>query len=511
MNDLGDIRGVGARTDSIQGEAEVLVIGAGVGGYTAATLLQHAGVHTILLEAHDKPGGSAGYFDWDGVRFNAGATVVAGLWEGGIHRWVLDHIGASVDSSLVAGILAHLPDAQVEVAHDPARFRESVHHAFPQLGVRGDRFLQLQQSLADTIWHLTEGQPILPPLGLRDWLHDATLLGRRPWSALPWLHRTGHALLEAAGIGRVPEDQRFVALLNMLLQDTVQTTIDAAPALNCALGLDIYRRGVRHCRGGMAALHAAHLDRFVALGGDLRYRQRVTGIAKRGDRYLVTTRTGEVFAARQLVVNLTVWDLARLYPDAPASWRSRVARLAPGWGAFTLYLAVEESVVPPEAWEHQQVLLDYHAPMGDGNNMLCSLAPAGDPMGGSALRVMTVSTHTAVDQWLSLPKEAYRAAKAAQMDRMLEELEARVFPGLRQGLVVATAGTPKSFRTWTHRADGMVGGLKQTLGQTNFNALPSQLPGEPCYLVGDTVFPGQGTVACALSGITAWRRAMHRL
>lgn len=132
-------------------------------------------------------------------------------------------------------------------------------------------------------------------------------------------------------------------------------------------------------------------------------------------------------------------------------------------------------------------------------------------MGGSALRVMTVCTHTAVDQWLSLPKEAYRTAKAAQMDRMLEELEARVFPGLRKGLVVATAGTPKSFRTWTHRADGMVGGLKQTLGETNFHALPSQLPGEPCYLVGDTVFPGQGTVACALSGITAWRRVMRRL
>lgn len=491
-------------------ETPCLVIGAGIGGMTAACLLQQSGVPTTLIEAHDKPGGCAGYFDWAGVRFNAGATVVAGLWPGGTHRWVLDRIGGEVESQLVPEIAMHLPDARATVAYAPGVTETSVRQAWPHLGDRVPRFFALQQRLADTAWRLSEGHPLLPPMGLHDLAHDARLLARNPWPALPWLTRPGRALLEAADIGRDPRDRGFIALLNMLLQDTVQTDLDAAPALNCALGLDIYRQGVRHCTGGMASLHEAHLTRFCALGGELQYGERVTGIERASGRYVVSTRTGKRFATPRLIANLTVRDLVRLYPGAAASWARRAVGLDQGWGAFTLYLAVRREALPVEVADHHQILLDYERAMGDGNNMLVSMAPPGDPMGGSdGLRVMTVSTHTPVGRWSDLSREEYRAAKQVQMDFMIDAIESRGLPGLRTGLEIALAGTPKSFRTWTHRHEGRVGGLQQALTNTNFRSVPAQVPGEPLWLVGDTVFPGQGTVACALSGINAWRRAMR--
>jgi NAD(P)-binding Rossmann-like domain len=66
----------------------VVVIGAGVGGLTAAALLARAGFHVTVLEAHIYPGGCAGTFFHKGYRFDAGATVAGGFQPGGPHEMV---------------------------------------------------------------------------------------------------------------------------------------------------------------------------------------------------------------------------------------------------------------------------------------------------------------------------------------------------------------------------------------------------------------------------------------
>jgi phytoene dehydrogenase-like protein len=43
------------------------------------------------------------------------------------------------------------------------------------------------------------------------------------------------------------------------------------------------------------------------------------------------------------------------------------------------------------------------------------------------------------------------------------------------------------------------------VGNSNLFAAPSRTGLEGCWIVGDSTFPGQGTVACALSGLNAWR------
>ncbi|KTF70455.1 phytoene desaturase [Sphingomonas sp. HT-1] len=52
------------------------VIGAGFGGLALAIRLQSAGVDTTLIEARDKPGGRAYYWDRDGFIFDGGPTVI---------------------------------------------------------------------------------------------------------------------------------------------------------------------------------------------------------------------------------------------------------------------------------------------------------------------------------------------------------------------------------------------------------------------------------------------------
>ncbi|HXG99869.1 MAG TPA: phytoene desaturase [Sphingomicrobium sp.] len=53
-----------------------IVIGSGFGGLALAIRLQSAGVQTIIVEARDKPGGRAYYWERDGHMFDGGPTVI---------------------------------------------------------------------------------------------------------------------------------------------------------------------------------------------------------------------------------------------------------------------------------------------------------------------------------------------------------------------------------------------------------------------------------------------------
>jgi phytoene desaturase len=55
---------------------KVAVIGAGFGGLALAIRLQSAGIQTTVIEARDKPGGRAYFWERDGFTFDAGPTVV---------------------------------------------------------------------------------------------------------------------------------------------------------------------------------------------------------------------------------------------------------------------------------------------------------------------------------------------------------------------------------------------------------------------------------------------------
>ncbi|AQR74878.1 phytoene desaturase [Sphingomonas sp. LM7] len=55
---------------------KAVVIGAGFGGLALAIRLQSAGVDTTIIEARDKPGGRAYYWERDGFTFDAGPTVI---------------------------------------------------------------------------------------------------------------------------------------------------------------------------------------------------------------------------------------------------------------------------------------------------------------------------------------------------------------------------------------------------------------------------------------------------
>ena len=53
-----------------------VVIGSGFGGMALAIRLQSAGIATTVIEARDKPGGRAYFWEKDGFTFDAGPTII---------------------------------------------------------------------------------------------------------------------------------------------------------------------------------------------------------------------------------------------------------------------------------------------------------------------------------------------------------------------------------------------------------------------------------------------------
>ena len=58
---------------------DVIIIGAGISGLTAAALLAKKNRRVALIDAQTKPGGSCGIFKRNGVIFEQGAAMLYGF------------------------------------------------------------------------------------------------------------------------------------------------------------------------------------------------------------------------------------------------------------------------------------------------------------------------------------------------------------------------------------------------------------------------------------------------
>lgn len=475
----------------------IIVIGAGIGGLTAAALLARAGRDVTVLEAHVYPGGCAGTFYHQGYRFDAGATLAAGFDPAGGMTRLGQALGIAwpVEPAPIA-MRVYLPDGrQVTRWVDPEAWRAERLAAF---GPAAEPFWRWQEATADRMWAVALRGAPWPPQTAADLARLARVglglvadapLGS-PGLALDAL-RPVAARLNGAGtpLRQYVDGQLLIA---------AQATSERANALYGAAALDMPRRGVVHVRGGIGRIAEALADGVRRHGGQVRYRQRVTRVAQQPDgRYCVETNKGDSFEADVVIFNLPPHDAAALMGEAaPAKLRS--ARLpADGWGAFMVYVGLDGAGLPLDLPLHHQVLA--REPLGEGNSVFLSLSLPDDAARAPAgQRALTISTHTALRPWWDLferDRDAYEARKIEYTERVLAAAEIAL-PGLRRAAKLVLPGTPVSFQRFTQRSYGWVGGFPQT---NLFRAWGPRL-GRGLWLVGDSIFPGQSILATALGG-----------
>ena len=109
-----------------------------------------------------------------------------------------------------------------------------------------------------------------------------------------------------------------------------------------------------------------------------------------------------------------------------------------------------------------------------------------------------ISTHCDLEFWGraegdGIPKSQGRYRPAAD-----GVARTRVYPDLGCRALVLEVGTPRTYERFTRRPQGAVGGIRQTLANSNQHALPHDIGVPGFFVAGDTTWPGLGTVACVL-------------
>jgi phytoene dehydrogenase-like protein len=145
------------------------------------------------------------------------------------------------------------------------------------------------------------------------------------------------------------------------------------------------------------------------------------------------------------------------------------------------------------------LLHDYAQPLGNGNNMFISVSDPQDTASAPpGHRAVMISTHCELNSWDGLSADNYQVQKMAAGRRLID-LARRVYPRLGASAVVCEIATPLTFERFTGRPRGAVGGVRQTLANSNQRAIPHDLGVPGFWLAGDTTWPGLGTVACVLA------------
>lgn len=475
---------------------DAAIIGGGIAGMATALRLQARGLATVVLEAHGQPGGCAGFYRRNGFSFDVGATTLVDFGPGGVGGELLESVGMPpVVGEDLLGYVAWLPDRTVTLHRDPAAWSRE------RLTALGDTpayrsFWALLDRLAAVFWRASRGGVKLPIRGPADAIRAARAVGLGDLPMVRYVHWTLADALRAYGL---EGDRALVGLLGMLVEDTAHSCVAQAPLINAALGVTIRGAGLTRARGGMRGFWQGLIARYRRLGGELRVGCRVERVDGQGGDYRVTTRRGVVVAG-QVVAAVPATLAARLGPrpvgEALAPYLRRDDD-AMG-GAAVVFLGVPEAEVAGRAFTHHQLLQDYDRPLGDGNNMFVSVSAPGDADSAPAgHRAVMISTHCELKPWEGLTPEAYRARKREAGDRLIA-LARRVYPDLGRAAVVNEVATPRTYERFTGRPRGAVGGVRQTLANTNQHAVPHDVGVPGFWLVGDTTWPGLGTVACCL-------------
>lgn len=476
---------------------DLAVVGSGFGGLTAAALAARSGMRVGVFEQHTRPGGCAGDFALEGYWFPAGATVVTGLERGGILRRVLDTVGASIEADeLDPSIVFHLGGQDVPYVTDHEAWAATFRDAFPSAPGGYLRFWEWTHTLGGAVYNIGAALPSLP---IERWADLRRTLRAASPSALrtvPLLWQTvGQVKRRLGATGHVGAD----ALIDSLLLDATGARAEECSAAQGAIALDLYRRGCQWVEGGTGRIAMQLVQSIRENGGLVRFGARVSGLDRGGDGWDVTLDRGERIRARRVIANVPPAALATLRgqrPALPAAGRA--------WGAFVLHIGLDGSGLGEVHPFHQVVREGEGSLDGEGESCLVSIYRG---RGARADRwSVSVSTHTNVDGWRAEQAQCRRE----RLEARLLEAAAVVIPDLSARARMVRSATPVTYERFTGRPGGFVGGLVQRRGNTVFRA-PGHRPERHLYLAGDHVFPGQGTVGTALSGINAYRDAAESL
>lgn len=488
---------------------DVIVIGAGLGGLSAAASLARKGLSVLVLERHIVPGGYATSFVRGRYEFEVSLHVLSDIGHperpGGLQRF-LRELGAwdTVDFAQVPDFSRSIfPDLDVTLPMDPTGFTGAICDAFPASAAGVRRFMGRVMAVAREADGLSDafarpkGSRVLRmltiPLRLRAMPRYAfTLLKDVLERDVP---EEGARALLCQGwsyVGLPPSDCSFLyyaAMLGSLLNHGGWYPVMRSQGLSSAL----------------AGALEAH-------GGTLRLGCGVRRILVEGRRAVgVEDDDGTVIRSRAVVSNagpIVTYDLLG-HEHVPDRALRSVARRPVGTSIFQVYLGIDRPIADLGLDSHEVMANDGfdieaqfakgrtfdrpgHMLIGCPNLAVPGISPAGTS-------TVTLTAMVSGHPWLDVGPADYVATKNRFAEGMLAWAE-ELFPGLRDAVEVVEVGSPITMARYTGHPTGAIYGFDSNrLGHTALRPPPVG-PLLGLYHAGAWTNPGGGYWPAISSG-----------
>jgi phytoene desaturase len=471
--------------------ADVIVVGAGVGGLCAAVRLAAAGRSVLVLERNDEPGGKLAVRERDGFWFDTGPSLVT---LPGVFAEVLALAGLDLHTELDLVRLDppyryHWADGTaLDVADEVAVTAANVERFSPGSGAAYRGFVEH----AGRIWSIAErtflaGAMDRPREALRRLRSPRDLTGIDPF-------RTLHAAATARF-----RDERLVQWAGRYATYSGSSPYRAPATLACIAHVEA-AYGCWYPMGGLGALRDALVRAALKVGVEVRCGVEVASLdAADGERGavggVVTTDGSRVHGT--VVANV---DAVHLYRDLLGDRRAlrRVRRAEPSGSGFVVLAGVRgttQGLAHHNIWFSPSYRAEYDA--------LDAGRPSDEPTIYACVSSVTDPSQAPAghENWFLLVNvpPAPLADPDAYASLVLDRLAARGVD-LRDRLVFTELVTPADIERRYRAVGGAIYGTSSNGRRAAFVRPGNRARRPGLYLVGGSSHPGGGLPLVATSG-----------
>ena len=510
---------------SASSDWDVIVIGSGLGGLTAAAYLATNGLRTLVLEQHYVAGGNAHVFRRKVFRrarsfeFDVGVHYIGDCGPGGLIPTILRGVGLEgkieflemdpdgFDTLVFPGLTFRVPKGW-------DRYRERLVATFPDDETGLHRYLDVLQGV------LSE----LPKIRLPVSPQELPRLMQEAPTFFRWGMRPLSELFDDCGLG-----QKVRAVLAGENGAYAVPPSRAAVILQAGL-MDHYLKGAYYPRGGGQVLPAHLLDVVRSHGGEVRTRARVERILVEDGRAVgVRLAGGDEVRAPVVVSNA---DLKRTYLELVGEEHispqcvARVQRYRMALPIFCVYLGLDidlrEQMPNTNYWYYSTFDIEgiyqecYEGRLPSELSLFITAASVKDPhteaiapRGYTSLEVMMWAPPDyrlwAIEEGPAAGeryhrKQEYRSFKDRLTDVMVEAAE-RVIPGIKEHIVWKEAATPITQERYTLSTGGTSYGIELALDQFGPSRPSPQTEVSGLYLAGASTVFGHGIAGVMRGGV----------
>jgi all-trans-retinol 13,14-reductase len=531
---------------AVSSSHDLVVIGAGGGGLSAAAALSQAGFDTVVLEQHHDVGGYMCNFERMGYRFEASLHAIDGLdatpyaiepsWTQGMNVGTLQSLGIYDQLTLVRADPMYrviYPELDMVVEGDADAYLAQLQAQWPEDADGLERMFAMLRDVDEVMRVIISYQYAGKDIAGDDaaeFFAEITERDLMDQLMLVQSYMNGTTLSEF--MADYISDPALISVWTQLAGFAGASPDDVAALFFMVMWNSYHFGGYYYLEGGSQAISDAMASVIEDHGGRIRLNSTVTGIdIEDGRATRVRTADGACFETRWVISNA----------NAPATMLGMVGeqhlpdeledpyhpdRLSPGTDdamdiglpAFQVCLGVATDFSPLFGDTHEVMFTDSfdqnqnfqyyldsdidHAPYAIANYTMVD--PDSAPAGSNAICLTSIVMYDWEEEWRwAQSHAAYQQLKDEVAWKLVDRAEADFLPGLTEHIEVMEAGLPHTLSGFTSNPQGSIFGWDNTPEQSMNNRLPQQTPIENLLLAGAWTFPGGGQSAVLSSGSIA--------